>query len=552
MTANRWVLATLGCVLGIGGVVRPAHACGGFFCSTVPVDQSGETVVYSFEPDGDLTMSVQIDYEGEDDDFAWILPVPVPPELSVGSDALFEALELETRPRFVLGRRVEGTCRPHPTCVREGSCDEVYGCSGAAIPTGGMVDRVMPPPDFADPGPVLDAGAPDPTGVTVFSQGTVGPYDTVVLGAATAAEVLGWLGDNGYDIPVESGPLLEVYAVQSYVFVALRLSANARSGRLSPITMRMATDEACLPIRLTAIATVPDMPIRAFFLGDGPVHTTNYNHAEVDTTALDLYTSRGATYFNRASNAVDELGGRAFVTDYAGPMPAFDLVRESVLDLAGEEDPAALLRALSDRGYQGDSRMLDIVTRHLAPPEDAAEDAAGYYNCLAIADVDACGEPSRYDPARLVRAVEEEITVPRRQAQARLDAHPYLTRLFTTMSASEMTVDPVFAPDVGLPDVPNVHGGTYVSECSPDYFEEDAPTRYDIADVQHPGRTGVLANDAAYCRDLGGIPIADAPSCEEPSRSGCALYPALGAPLTATAPLLAFGLLLLRRVRRRR
>lgn len=45
-------------------------------------------------------MSVQIEYEGEDDDSAWILPVPVPPELSVGSDALFEALEFETEPRF--------------------------------------------------------------------------------------------------------------------------------------------------------------------------------------------------------------------------------------------------------------------------------------------------------------------------------------------------------------------------------------------------------------------------------------------------------------------
>lgn len=80
----------------------------------------------------------------------------------------------------------EGTCRSLPTCVREGSCDLVYGCGGAGIPTGGSVDRVMMPPDSADAGVAPTDGNPSgPNGVTVFSQGT--PYDTVVLGAATAA-----------------------------------------------------------------------------------------------------------------------------------------------------------------------------------------------------------------------------------------------------------------------------------------------------------------------------------------------------------------------------
>jgi hypothetical protein len=59
--------------------IQTAHACGGFFCSSSPIDQAGETIVYGLEDDGTLTMAVQLRYAGDDDDFAWIMPVPAPP-----------------------------------------------------------------------------------------------------------------------------------------------------------------------------------------------------------------------------------------------------------------------------------------------------------------------------------------------------------------------------------------------------------------------------------------------------------------------------------------
>jgi hypothetical protein len=94
-----------------------AHACGGFFCQTVPVVQSGEQIVYAVEDDGALTMSVRIAYQGEAPEFAWILPVPETPTLSLGTTALFDALEGATRPSFQsVDGGVEGTCRPPPEC----------------------------------------------------------------------------------------------------------------------------------------------------------------------------------------------------------------------------------------------------------------------------------------------------------------------------------------------------------------------------------------------------------------------------------------------------
>src|ERR1700732_4189663 len=72
-------------------LASPAGACGGRFCQRIPVDQTGEKIL--FAADGhDVTAHVQIQYKGEAKNFSWILPVPTPPKLDVGTDALFVAL----------------------------------------------------------------------------------------------------------------------------------------------------------------------------------------------------------------------------------------------------------------------------------------------------------------------------------------------------------------------------------------------------------------------------------------------------------------------------
>ena len=551
---RRTTLWTTLALLGAVGLGAPgeAHACGGFFCSTSPVDQAGETVVYALEADGTLTMSVRIEYSGEDDDFAWLLPVPAPPELSIGADALFDELEAATQPIFVAENETRGRCQRHPRCVSEVTCGGVsdYSCGYSG---GGWAGEYVDAATASDAGPARDvARPPDELGVTIFSEGTVGPYDTVVLGAATAAEVLTWLETHGYDIPETSGPLLETYAAQGHVFVALRLATNGISRTLQPLTMRMAVDEACLPLRLTAIAAVPDMPIRAFFLGSERVISTNFNTAEVDTHDLDLYQRRGASYTERVGSAVDALGGRAFVTDYAGPTPALQLERPNVSDLATEDDPSRLLRELAARGYRGEPRMLEIFERYLQPV-GGLDDSTDYYNCLFSGSTGVCGAPASFDPARLVDAIDAEITGPRRDAHALVHRHGYVTRLFTTISPDEMTLDPIFVPDSGLPDVPAVHTAQYVTECSDDYFQEGAPTHWELDGETTPDRPGVPANDYTYCRSLGGVPEYAATSCgeEEPS-GGCALAPGVQAPRSVAVFALAFVAFIGRTARRRR
>jgi hypothetical protein len=110
------------------------------------------------------------------------------------------------------------------------------------------------------PTALLDAGAPGlDGGVTVISEESTGPYDVVVLGSASAADVSTWLRDHGYVVPDRAVPLLQAYEGTSRIFVALRLAARADVSDLRPIVLRMPTEAMALPIRLTAIASVPGL-----------------------------------------------------------------------------------------------------------------------------------------------------------------------------------------------------------------------------------------------------------------------------------------------------
>jgi len=87
-----------------------------------------------------------------------------------------------------------------------------------------------------------------------------------------------------------------------------------------------------------------------------------------------------------------------------------------------------------------------------------------------------------------------------------LATHAYTTRLFTTMSADEMTVDPEFVLDEGLGDVSNLHSATAVTECDPTHFESDARQRLELPDGTRAELRAARPSgtDAERCASRGG------------------------------------------------
>src|SRR5262249_22452485 len=72
----------------------PARACGGFFCTNVPVDQSAERIIFAVnEAAGTIDAYVQINYTGSPEQFAWVVPVPNPPKVDVADIAMIDELD---------------------------------------------------------------------------------------------------------------------------------------------------------------------------------------------------------------------------------------------------------------------------------------------------------------------------------------------------------------------------------------------------------------------------------------------------------------------------
>lgn len=79
----------------------PAQACGGFFCSQVPIDQTGEQILFAQSGDS-IEAHVNIQYAGPSEEFAWIVPTPSRPEVGISSMNVFQQLEWRAGIQFRL------------------------------------------------------------------------------------------------------------------------------------------------------------------------------------------------------------------------------------------------------------------------------------------------------------------------------------------------------------------------------------------------------------------------------------------------------------------
>jgi hypothetical protein len=62
-------------------------------------------------------------------------------------------------------------------------------------------------------------------------------------------------------------------------------------------------------------------------------------------------------------------------------------------------------------------------------------------------------------------ALEEDVLLPLRKTQKLFRDHETVTRLYTTLSPEEMTIDPAFDTNPELPEVDNVHVADRVMSC---------------------------------------------------------------------------------------
>lgn len=509
----------LGLVVANGALPSTARACGGTFCdagpTAMPVDQTGETIL--FVADGDFVEAhIQVDFAGEDTSrFSWIVPVPQVPEVQVGTWALVEAALDATVPTYSF--RVRDQCfAPDPD-------------SGDGGNPGGFIT-------------MSDGGGSPPPAPDVVEQGSVGALDYAVLSGGSLPGLVTWLESNAYAVDPQSIPILADYLDTGSVFVAFKLTAGAEAGQIHPVVVRYPGTEPCIPIRLTRIAARDDMPIRALFFSDQRVVSSNYRHVRLNRTRLD-WRNNADNYDAIVSEAIDEAGGRAFLTEYAGPNPVDPFrvdptVLEEVADSLPDASAVQMLQLLAARqlmecnetecGFDSDP-LRGLVTAWIPVPDEVSEgEFYGCPDCFApLIDADA------YDPVAFAADFHELVVAPMQGAAEIVATWPYVTRLYTRISPHEMVTDPVFMLRDDLGDVDRRYGAEQEDECCGSFLRlpggrqialtpapqwgtampaaeriEEVSARGDfITLVNHTGLIDELIathNGMQNCRDIGG------------------------------------------------
>jgi MYXO-CTERM domain-containing protein len=449
-------------VMGRGGLVvaallasltapHHAHACGGFFCNRpqnpddLPVAQTGENVLFAMDRNAggryQLEAHIQIFYTGPADKFSWIVPVDGLPTLDTGSNRVFQVLEPATRPRFSMTVQDEGTCdNPEPS--------RGFGCGGSLDSAKG----------------VSAPGAGTPNGerpeVEVLFKGNVGPYGAVILRSEDAQKLKTWLAENQYYLSDQADKLIDTYVSEQKFFVALRLLSGRGVNEIQPIVLRFEGVGPCVPLRLTAIASVADLQVNLWVLAQNRVVPENFLEINVNEAKIDWLRS-GQNYPTLLKQAANEAGGNAFTVEYAGPTTmlrgrlapsgGFNLSR-----LRAVTTPPDALDELTRLGLQRDATLLAILRQFIPMPAALRErgvDETTFYNQLRqYWSANPLSFPP-FDRQAFADAIDAGIVQPLVKAQALFDNHSKLTRLATFISPEEMSVDPTFIENPSLPDV---------------------------------------------------------------------------------------------------
>jgi MYXO-CTERM domain-containing protein len=460
------------------GHTPEAHACGCFAPPdpTVPIVQAGEAIAFHMDH-GQVTAHIQISYKGKAQDFGWLLPVNSVPTLEVGTDELFVQLISTTQPVYRLQAEYNGNCPFDPS--RNG------GLGGGSA---------GPASDSDEGGGGGGGDGYDP----LVIRDNVGPYDYAVLRADQKQPMLDWLDQNGFFVPAGTDGVVDAYIRPGAYFLALKLRKGNDVGDIQPVVVKYESALPMIPIVLTSVAADPDMPILVWVLGNSRAIPRNFYHTQLNDAELN-WLGFADNYLDVINRAVDEADGHhSFVTEYAGSSS----IMQNILDYQGRFGDLDALRATTDainyveyltyNGYTTGgntpplfqptftSQVLGILQEQLPVPKKILKElqqngqtaSAFYLSYRYYVETDAAQRPDMYtdldttfDSVELTNQLEERVVTPTLAAGKMFTEHPYLTRMYTTLSPSEMTRDPVFSFNPDLADVANVHSGRLIYYC---------------------------------------------------------------------------------------
>jgi hypothetical protein len=456
-------VAALGASAFMPGV---ASACGGFFCNQAqPVNQAAEGIIFADNGDGTVTAVIQIQYQGPSTNFSWLLPISSVPkskdDIGIASNLALQRLQTATNPSYRLNTRIEGTCQ--------------QSLNFGAPSSGGTT---------AAAGGASSMGAEGPGAVTVEASGVVGKFDWAVISldqslADPADTAVQWLSTNGYDVPSGAPNLLGPYLEAGLYLLALKLQKGADTGSIRPIALTYTGTQPSIPVKLTAVAANDDMGVLTWLLGKSRAVPQNYLSLELNEARINWFNA-SLNYNSVVIDAANDAGGQGFVTEFAGASSTLNgIVWTQQEDQDWVTFQSATYQSFSDFFTQAYGRYGQYDGFW-----DATGDAITLPTGVTLDDFKLCpscyADQIQFSPSVYLAELKKTVIDPMKLVQNLIDAHPELTRLYTTLSPEEMTLDPLFTFNADLPDVSNLHVADRVIECDPSLYQYQAPWRIEL------------------------------------------------------------------------
>jgi MYXO-CTERM domain-containing protein len=327
---HHLLLTALGLgVLSIAATARPAQACGG--CFQPPAEtQSGDVItdekmIFVITPQS-TTLFDEIEYSGNPSQFGWVLPIKGPVTVGLSSDALFQSLENATATTIV--------APPLPTCP---SCQCAFGAAGNAS-SGGS-------------GGSSGSGG----GVTVISQQTVGPYDTVQLQSTNPQALNQWLAANGYVVPNGFAPVITEYVNESFDFLALKLQPGQGVSAMRPVRVTTPGAGLSLPLRMVAAGTGAQVGVTVWVIADGRYEPQNMKQFTIDPSSIVWDWSTETSNFATLRQAAESANGfAAWQIESSLDVPAYQVESPLMAQPAADNYPVDPSSDAGDAGETSD------------------------------------------------------------------------------------------------------------------------------------------------------------------------------------------------------
>ena len=301
-------------VLAVLLLAKPASAFCGFYVAGADAPLYADATQVVLMREGTRTvLSMQIDYKGPPQDFAMVVPVPV---VLQKENVKTLAREVFTRVDHLSAPRLVEYWEQDP-CQKEGARGEGIGLGN--IGTLGH-------------GSGVGTGMGFGSSVTIEAKFEVGEYQILILSAKDAADLDGWLKENGYKIPNGAEPYFKPYIQAGSKFFVAKVDVSKVKiedglAHLSPLRFHYDSEKFELPVRLGLVNSAGTQDLIVHVLApDKRYEVANYPNVTIPTN-LDVAESARARFGEFYAALYDrtvEEHPKAVVTEYAWPSSSCD------------------------------------------------------------------------------------------------------------------------------------------------------------------------------------------------------------------------------------